>query len=168
MTKTSMLMVAVIENRDSGIVEKVSKSCFGLFTLRIPVRQMQLLTPAIWWFRGFSTAPQSPIFSMFLLSCDICLLLQLKQSKTPKFQSKTLTPKNKNKIFPKFLSPSITTTYKHDGHSGKSRRLFSISIDFSLIICYNTHILASRLTKHDRKRSYRPESQATGSADPDS
>jgi len=26
-------------------------------------------------------------------------------------QSKTLTPKNKNKIFPKFLSPSITTTY---------------------------------------------------------
>jgi hypothetical protein len=28
------------------------------------------------------------------------------------FRSKTLTLKNKNKIFQKFLSPSITTTYK--------------------------------------------------------
>ena len=84
------------------------------------------------------------------------------------FQSKTLTPKNKNKIFPKFLSSSITTTYNHLVHSGKSRTLFSISIDFSTKIWYNTHILANRLTKHARKRSYRPDSQVTGSADPDS
>jgi hypothetical protein len=27
------------------------------------------------------------------------------------FQSKTLTPKNKNKIFPKFLSPLFRTAY---------------------------------------------------------
>jgi len=30
----------------------------------------------------------------------------------PIFQSKTLTLKNKNKIFPKFLSPTMTTTYE--------------------------------------------------------
>jgi len=31
-----------------GAVEKVRQSCFGLFTLRVPVRQMQVLAPAIW------------------------------------------------------------------------------------------------------------------------
>ena len=79
--------------------------------------------------------------------------------KSGNFRSKTLALKNKNKIFPKFLSPSIITTYEHQVHSGKSRRFISISFDFSIIIWYNTHMLASRLTQTASRRSYRPESQ---------
>ena len=63
------------------------------------------------------------------------------------FQSKTLTPKNKILNFQNFLSPSIITTYKHNGHNDKSRSFLFISFDFSLKIWYNTRILASRLTQ---------------------
>jgi len=46
------------------------------------------------------------------------------------FHSKTNIVKNKNKIFPNFLSTSITTSYEHQIHSGKSWRLKSNSLDF--------------------------------------
>jgi hypothetical protein len=48
------------------------------------------------------------------------------------FRSKTLTPKNKNKIFPKFLSPSITTTY--DPQAKKNSRFFGSKLHTRLII----------------------------------
>jgi hypothetical protein len=61
-------------------------------------------------------------------------------------RQKTLTVKNKNLNFQYFLSPSIKMTYKHNGHSGKSRNFISISFDFSTKIWYNTHMLARWLT----------------------
>jgi hypothetical protein len=49
-----------------------------------------------------------------------------------KKQSKTLTPKNKNKIFPKFISPSITTTYEL--HVTKNAQIFDSKLHTRLII----------------------------------
>jgi hypothetical protein len=46
--------------------------------------------------------------------------------KSPNFQSKTLTVKNKNKIFPKFLSPSIIRTYEHQAK--KNSRFFGSNV----------------------------------------
>ncbi|MHC4242791.1 MAG: hypothetical protein ACYSU4_10335, partial [Planctomycetota bacterium] len=48
------------------------------------------------------------------------------------FQSKTLIVKNKNKIFPKFLSPSINTTYEQ--HANKNSRIFGSKLHTRLII----------------------------------
>ena len=48
------------------------------------------------------------------------------------FQSKTLTVKNKNKIFPKFLSPSITTTYSP--RASGNGRIFDSKVPTRLII----------------------------------
>jgi hypothetical protein len=56
----------------------------------------------------------------------------LRQHKSPIFQSKTLTVKNKNKIFPKFLSPSITTSYGHKAL--KNARFFGSKLHTRLII----------------------------------
>ncbi len=47
---------------DSGAVEKVSLTCFRLFTLHISFRQTRMFASAIYGFRGFSTAPQPPIY----------------------------------------------------------------------------------------------------------
>jgi len=48
------------------------------------------------------------------------------------FQSKTLTLKNKNKIFPKFLSPYITRIYKIS--TPKNARIFGSKLSTRLII----------------------------------
>jgi glutaredoxin 2 len=49
-----------------------------------------------------------------------------------KYQSKTLTPKNKNKIFPKFLSPSITKSYSRKAQ--KNAQNFGSKLHIRLII----------------------------------
>jgi len=49
-----------------------------------------------------------------------------------KNQSKTLTLKNKNKIFPKFLSPSTKTTY--GPQAPKNDRFFGSKLSTHLII----------------------------------
>jgi hypothetical protein len=48
------------------------------------------------------------------------------------FRSKTLTVKNKNKIFQKFLSPSTTTTY--EPRPKKNSRFFGSKLHTRLII----------------------------------
>ena len=48
------------------------------------------------------------------------------------FQSKTLALKNKNKIFQKFLSPFIKTTYKQNAK--KNSRIFDSNVHTRLII----------------------------------
>jgi len=47
-------------------------------------------------------------------------------------RSKTLTLKNENKIFPKFLSPSITTSYKNP--ASKIETFFDSKLPTRLII----------------------------------
>ncbi len=49
-----------------------------------------------------------------------------------KIQSKTLTLKNKNKIFPKFLSPSITKSYEQ--RAPKNAQIFDSKLHTRLII----------------------------------
>jgi len=49
-----------------------------------------------------------------------------------KNQSKTLTPKNKNKIFPKFLSPYSTSSYKNP--ASKIETFFGSKLSTPLII----------------------------------
>jgi len=48
------------------------------------------------------------------------------------FRSKTLTVKNKNKIFQNFLSPSITTTYEL--RASKNGKIFDSKLHTRLII----------------------------------
>jgi len=48
------------------------------------------------------------------------------------FQSKTLTVKNKNKIFPEFLSPSITMSYRP--RAQKNNQNFGSKLHIRLII----------------------------------
>jgi len=49
-----------------------------------------------------------------------------------KYQSKTLTPKNKNKIFPKFLSPLPTSSYENP--ASKIKTFFGSKVSTRLII----------------------------------
>ena len=49
-----------------------------------------------------------------------------------RFQSKTLTPKNKNKIFPNFLSPYNTSSYKIS--APKKAQIFDSKLSTRLII----------------------------------
>jgi len=56
---------------------------------------------------------------MSLAGSEIAIIRNpvLSTEKSRNFQSKTLTLKNKNKIFQKFLSPLLKTTYEHQVHS---------------------------------------------------
>jgi hypothetical protein len=55
-----------------------------------------------------------------------------KSLRAVKNQSKTLTLKNKNEIFPKFLSPSIKTSYEHP--ASKIETFFGSNLHTPLII----------------------------------
>ena len=66
--------------------------------------------------------------SYALRLCPYCLLYSVFWI----FQSKTLTVKNKNKIFPKFLSPYYTLIYKNP--ASKNAQIFDSKLHTRLII----------------------------------